>query len=119
MAEIADLLHKNLSEVFGQRDPGIRASVIADIFVVDAAFADEEGEAVGRDAISRKAQEIIDQAPADFVLAPIGPARVVKDLGALAWGFGPEAAEPVVTGVDTILVKDGRITALYTYLTKS
>jgi hypothetical protein len=50
------------------------------------------------------------------VFAPEGAVHAVRDLGHLAWGFGPEGQAPVVRGVDVALVRDGLIVNLYTFL---
>jgi ketosteroid isomerase-like protein len=46
----------------------------------------------------------------------MGPVQSVHDAGRLAWGFGPAGEPPRVTGVDVILMREGRIAALYTFL---
>ena len=37
-------------------------------------------------------------------------------MGYLAWNFGPEGQAPVVRGIDTCFVRDGRIAKVYTLL---
>jgi hypothetical protein len=115
MPATADLMHANLLEVFGERDPQRRRAAIDRIYTPDVRFSDPEEVVVGRDAIHAKAQKLLDDAPG-FVFAPEGSLHVVQDLGYQAWGFGPEGAEPVVRGVDVALVRDGLIASLYTLL---
>lgn len=118
MSEITELLERSLFGVFGERDPQARAAVIAEVFSDDIRFADTEGVAVGHDEVNAKAGAILDAAPG-FVFQIAGPVYEVQDLGSASWDFGPEGAEPVVSGVDIALVKDGKITSLHTYLTRS
>jgi len=37
-------------------------------------------------------------------------------MGYLAWNLGPEGQPPVVRGVDTCFIRDGRIAKVYTLL---
>jgi ABC-type hemin transport system substrate-binding protein len=109
------LAHRNLLEVFGERDAGTRAKVIREIYAEDVEFADPDGVVVGWDSLDRKAQGLLDEAPG-FVFTPAGAVRVVQDLTLLAWHFGPEGAPPVASGTDISIVENGRIRRLYTML---
>lgn len=110
------LLHANLIEVFGERDPGKRRAAIARTYTPDVEFLDPEEVVVGHEALDAKAQRLLDGAPG-FVFTPAGPAYENHDLGYLAWHFGPEGAPPVVSGLDICFVVDGRIAKVYTILT--
>ncbi|MCJ1696491.1 MULTISPECIES: nuclear transport factor 2 family protein [Rathayibacter] len=110
------LLHANLVEVFGERDPEKRRAAIARLYTPDVEFLDPEEVVVGHDALHAKAQRLLDDAPG-FVFSAAGPAYENHDLGHLAWNFGPEGAPPVVSGLDICLVVDGRIAKVYTTLT--
>jgi SnoaL-like protein len=112
---IAALAQRNLLDVFGQRDPQARAEAIRDVYAEDVTFADPDEVVVGWDALNAKAQRLLDEAP-DFVFTPVGKVRVVQDLAYLAWHLGPAGAAPAVSGADVSLVKDGRITHLWTIL---
>ena len=111
----AELAHRNLLEVFGERDPERRAKVIREIYTEDVSFADPDEIVVGWDGLDRKAQGLLDDAPG-FVFSPAGEVRVVQNLTLLAWHFGPEGAPPVVSGTDISIVEDGRIRRVYTML---
>jgi hypothetical protein len=115
MADIEALMRANLLEVFGERDPVRRREAIARTYTADVTFADPDATVVGHEALSEKAQSILDEAP-DFVFTPRGPVQVNSDLGYLAWNFGPEGAPPVVHGVDIALIRDGLIARVYTLL---
>jgi hypothetical protein len=90
---LADLMERNLLEVFGQ---------------VDSA----------REALNAKVGSILKGAPG-FVFRAAGPAQVNHDLGRLRWQLGPAGAPPVVTGTDVAVFEHGRIRALYTFLDES
>lgn len=115
MATIDELMHANLFEVFGERDPERRAEVIRRTYATDVHFSDPDDAVDGHEALSAKAQRILDSSPG-FVFAAAGPVRVNHDLGYLAWHFGPEGQPPVVSGVDIALVRDGLIATVYTLL---
>ncbi|GAA3563203.1 hypothetical protein GCM10022197_18440 [Microlunatus spumicola] len=115
MATIEDLMHANLFEVFAERDPERRMAAVRRTYTADVAFADPDEAVVGHEALSAKAQQILDSSPG-FVFRAAGPVRVNHDLGYLAWDFGPEGQPPVVSGVDVALVEDGLITKVYTLL---
>jgi hypothetical protein len=115
MASIAELMQGNLGEVFNERDADRRRAAIARIYAPDVEFSDPEGTVTGHEALDAKAQALLDGAP-DFVFTPGGPVHVVRDLGYLAWNFGPDGQPPVVQGADIALVRDGLIASLYTLL---
>jgi hypothetical protein len=115
MAEIADLMHANLLEVFNERDPERRREVIARTYTDDVQFVDHDGIVVGHDALHATAQGVLDRAPG-FVFAPDGAVRVSDDLGYLPWTLGPEGQPPVVRGLDIALIRDGLIVKVYTLL---
>jgi hypothetical protein len=52
MADGEELLHKNLHEVFSERDPDRRWEAIEETYAEDVTFIDPEGEVVGRRALS-------------------------------------------------------------------
>jgi hypothetical protein len=51
-----------------------------------------------------------------FVYTPHGEAQALHNCGILAWGSGPGGEAPDYTGLDVIIVRDGRIAALYVFL---
>jgi hypothetical protein len=116
MSTVSELMHRNLFEVFNERDPERRRSAIDRTYAEDVVFHDPEGSTAGRTAIHTKAQALLDEAP-DFVFAPNG--RIYESagtLGVLAWRFGPEGGDPVATGMDIALVRNGVVQELHTVL---
>jgi ABC-type hemin transport system substrate-binding protein len=113
--QITGLAHRNLLGVFGERDPQARAKAIDEVYAEGVTFADPDEVVVGREALNRKAQRLLDDAPG-FGFTPAGPVRIANNLAMLAWQFGPAGAPPVVSGVDVSIVEEGRIVALYTLL---
>ncbi|AGL17046.1 nuclear transport factor 2 family protein [Actinoplanes sp. N902-109] len=113
MSSVADLLAANLHDVFGNRDATDRRAAIDRIYTEDVSFIDPEGVVTGRDALGKKAADLLENAGPDFVFTEVGLRYATADTGALAWEFGPAGA-PVARGIDIITVKDGRIATLLT-----
>ena len=110
MPDAAELLQMN-RDVFSERDPGKRRAAIERTYAEDVRFIDPDGESVGREAFNHRAQKILDDAPADFVLEEDGLAYVSLDTAAQAWRFGPSGS-PVVRGIDLLTVRDGSVSVV-------
>lgn len=114
--DLESLMHANLLDVFGQRDPELRSAAIRKTYTEDVVFLDPDGIVEGRDALNAKAQQILDSAPG-FVFSPAGPIYTNHDMGYLAWNFGPEGQAPVASGFDTGFLREGLLAKVYTVLT--
>ncbi|MBR0782841.1 nuclear transport factor 2 family protein [Bradyrhizobium iriomotense] len=112
---ITTLLKRNVAEVFGENNPDRRRAAIRDLFAEDAAVHAPPGVIVGRDALDKFAGDLRSLHP-DYVYTPSGEPQVVHDSARLAWGSGPKGEPPRYTGEDFILVRNGKIAALYIYL---
>lgn len=111
----ANLLIRNLHEVFGERDPLRRRAAIETLFVSPAQFSDPHGRHVGHAALDQAVSSL--QAKfSDHMFTALGAVDALEDYGRLAWAFGPPADPRRVTGLDVAIVSDGRISALYTFL---
>jgi hypothetical protein len=115
MPDAAELLHANLHDVFSQRDPEKRLAAIERTYAEDVRFIDPEAEVVGRKALNERAQKILDDAPADFVLEEDGLAYVGSDTAVQPWRFGPPGS-PVVRGIDILTVRDGSVSVVRTLI---
>jgi len=73
------------------------------------------GTFVGHDALDKFAGDLRATHP-HYVYTPHGAAQVLHNSGRLAWGSGPKGETAAYTGVDFIIVRDGKIAALYVYL---
>ena len=116
---VADLMRRNLLDVFDEPDPERRAAAIAQTYAQDVVWH-EEGRRVirGREALAERAAELRAQAP-DWVFRPDGPVSVNDDIGHLGFHFGPAGQPPVVTGMDIARCEDGVIIELYTFVNES
>jgi hypothetical protein len=113
--ELARLMEKNVSEVFGQPARTLRKVAIADIYVEDCVSVEADDEFVGRDGIDARAEGILELAPG-CVLRPTGRAEIIGDLGLLRWRLGVPGAPPAITGVDVALFHNRKIRTLYTFI---
>jgi hypothetical protein len=112
---IATLLNRNLPEVFGEGDPARRRAAIEQLYTGDCVLYVPPGVFVGHDALDKFAGDLRATHP-DFVYTPHGAPQVLHNSGRLAWGSGPSGEAPAYTGVDFVIVRDGKIAALYVYL---
>jgi SnoaL-like domain len=112
---IIELLHGNLQKVFGEGDASSRRAAIDQFYTDDCVLYVPPGVFVGPDALDKFAGDLRATHP-NFVYTPHGEAQVVQNCGVLAWGSGPKGESPDYTGLDVIIVRDGKIAALYVFL---
>jgi SnoaL-like protein len=110
------VMERNVSEVFGERDPSRRRAAIAELYADDCAIYDTEGESVGQAAVSERVDGILGESPPEFAFSLVAPAEVIHDLGRARWQMGPAGAPPVVRGMDVAVFANGRIRTLYTFV---
>src|SRR5271169_2004159 len=73
-AQLGRLMERNVSEVFGERDPDRRKRVIADLYAPDCALYDADGESHGQTAVSDRVGRILDEGAPGFAFSLAGPA---------------------------------------------
>lgn len=112
---ILELLSRNLQEVFGEGDAARRRTAIEDFYTDDCVLHVPDGTFVGHAALDRFAGELRATHP-HFVYTPHGEPQALHDGGILAWGSGPKDAPPEYTGLDVVVVREGKIAALYVFL---
>ena len=112
---IIELLYRNLQEVFGEADAARRRRAIDGFYTDDCVLYVPPGVFIGRDALDKFAGDLRATHP-HFVYTPQGEAQAVHNCGILAWDSGPRGEAPDYTGMDVIIVRDGRIAALYVFL---
>jgi hypothetical protein len=112
---IHELLKRNLDEVFGEGDAARRRVAIEDLYTDDCVVEAPPGVFVGRDALNRFAGDLRATHP-QLVYTPHGEPQALHNAGRLAWGSGPRGQEPDYTGLDVIVVRGGKIAALYVFL---
>jgi len=110
-----ELLSRNLQEVFGEGDATRRRAAVADFYTEDCVVHTPDGTYVGHDAVDDFAGALRATHP-HYVYTERGKPQVLDDSGIVAWGSGPKGEEPEYTGLDVLLVRDGKIAALYVFL---
>nr|MEA2799524.1 hypothetical protein [Phenylobacterium sp.] len=110
----ADLLSRNLQHIFGESDPGRRRAAVDSLLTEDCVFYAPNGTFRGRDEIHRIAGDVKSAHP-DFQYQPIAPPETLGDGGRIQWVSGRPGAPPAYAGMDFILVRDGRIAAIYLF----
>ena len=73
------------------------------------------GVLVGHDALDRFAGDLRATHP-QFVYTPRGEPQALHNGGILAWGSGPKDEPADYTGLDVVIIRDGKIAALYVFL---
>jgi hypothetical protein len=115
---ISTLLTRNLQEVFDENDPARRRAAIDELWNEDGVFYDPKtGVHRGRDEIDRIAGAIRAIHP-DFRYQPITEPEESGNGGLVRWVSGPPGEAPAYAGTDFIIVRDGRIAALYLFFDK-
>ena len=112
---IAELLHRNLQEVFGEGDGVRRRAAIGELYTEDCVLYVPPGAFVGQDALDKFAGDLRATHP-HFAYSPVGEPQALHNAGRLAWGSGPRGGAPEYTGLDVIIVRDDKIAALYVFL---
>jgi hypothetical protein len=111
---IETLIKRNLHEVFGERDVNKRRKAIAQLWTEDCVFIDHSGKTRGRDALDRAVATLHDRLPGN-VFSELRPVDLLHESGRLAWSYGRPNQEPI-KGVDVVLVRDGRISLMLTFV---
>ena len=112
---IHDLLHRNLQEVFGEGDATRRRAAIQELYTEDCEIYTPPGRFAGYAAVDKFAGDLRATHP-HFVYKPLGEPQALHNAGRLAWSSGPRGEAPDYTGLDVIVVRDGKIAALYVFL---
>ena len=107
---IHELLRRNLQEVFGEGDAVRRRAAIDELYTEDCVLYVPPGTFVGREALDKFAGDLRATHP-HFAYMPHGEPQALHNAGRLAWAEAPE-----YTGMDVIIVRDGKIAALYVFL---
>jgi hypothetical protein len=112
---IHELLHRNLQEVFGEGDAVRRRAAIEELYTDDSVVYTPLGAITGHAALDKFAGDLRATHP-HFVYTPHSKPQARHNAGRLAWGSGPRGESPEYTGWDVIIVRDGKIAALYVFL---
>ena len=112
---VHELLSRNLQEVFGEGDAARRRAAIEELYTDDCVLYVFPGVLVGHDALEKFAGDLRATHP-QFVYTPHGEPQALHNAGRLAWGSGSRGETPDYTGLDVIIVREGKIAAIYVFL---
>src|SRR3977135_1578530 len=104
---LADLMLRNLSEVFGERDSERRLAAIKSLYSEDAVFFEAEQRFEGRQAISDAVAALQASFPAEFEFSAAAPPARNHDVGRLFWRLGPAGSPPLVNRMGVGPCKEG------------
>ena len=107
--EVADLMLRNLKEVFNERDAARRIGAVKSIYATVAEFFEGDERIKGHDAISAKVGVLQASFPPDFTLSPTSAPAHNHDLGRLTRRVGAAATPPVAAGIDVAIFEQGKI----------
>lgn len=118
MSSISTLLTRNLQDVFGEGEAARRRAAIDELFTEDCVFYDPtSGAHRGCDEIDRVAGAVRSTHP-DFHYLAIAEPEELGNGGRIKWVAGRPGEAPAYAGTDFIIVRDGRIAALYLFFDK-
>jgi len=112
---IETLLLRNLQEVFGEGDPERRRSAIEELYTEDCVVNLPVDQYHGHEALDRICGDLRASHPS-YVYTPHSAPLAVQNGGRVDWGSGPAGEPPRYTGIDIIITRDDKISALYVFL---
>jgi hypothetical protein len=112
---VEKLLRENIHGVFSEPDTKKRHNNIARLWAEDGVFIDHNARYEGHSGIALAADGLAKKFP-NFVFTERSKIMAYHGVGKLDWGFGPDGAEPVITGSDVLVMKGDKIGALYTFV---
>ena len=87
---------------------------IASLWAKDGVFIVPDGRYEGHSGVERAAAELIEKFPT-FTFADRGSVQTFNGVAKLAWEFGPAGAQAVLTGIDVLVMKNDKISAVYVF----
>ena len=108
-----ELLRDHLEQVFNERNTDRRLAALARLYNDDAAVIDPDGTWTGHLAISQRVGDLQASFPDDFSFRPAGPGVGLNGVGYLPWRLEASNDPMLVSGVDVMHIRAGRIQATY------
>ncbi|WP_072805634.1 nuclear transport factor 2 family protein [Rhodococcoides yunnanense] len=110
-----ELVRRNVLEVFNADDDDRRRELVESLYHPDATFYEADSTATGVDAIVDTIRELHENTAGLTFSVAVEPS-VIDDLARVSWTLSPPGGPAVVTGMDVVIVRDGKIARLYTFL---
>lgn len=111
---VETLIRANIFGVFSEPDLERRRAKIASLWAEDGVFIVPDERFDGHAGVERAAAGFIEQFPT-FAFTERGDVQSSCGVVMIPWGFGPSGAEPVLTGIDVLVMKGEKIGAVYVF----
>jgi hypothetical protein len=108
---IENLLLRNIHGVSRERNFDRRAAAFAVTFSSNSLFSDPRGTHLGHPGLEDAVASLQSQF-SDYSFSQIDNIDVLADCGRVTWAFGPPEEPWQITGLDIVIVKEVRISAL-------
>ena len=115
MTKLSDLLQRNLSSIFNERDEKKRIAAVRSLWTADGVLWSAEGTYVGHKAIAQAAATILRRYP-EFDFSVVGNTDEIPEAGRMRWSLGVPGSRPAITGMDVVVASNGRIMSMYRFL---
>jgi ketosteroid isomerase-like protein len=112
---IAVLARALVMNVFDEHDPVRRADAISQVFASNIHFEDPAGVHTGHEELEQAVLALHARLPECRFNLTSEP-QSISCSGRVTWAFGPPDDPQRVTGMDVIMVRDGRVSILLTFL---
>jgi hypothetical protein len=112
---IETLLRENIHGVFEEHDAQKRRRKVATLWAEDGILINPDSRSEGHSGVENAAAGLIKKFPT-FTFTERGEIQAYNGVGKLEWAYGPAGEEPVVTGIDVLVMRGDKIGALYTFL---
>jgi len=116
MSDVTGVITRYL-DVWNEREPAARRTLIDQLWTEDARYVDPLVEAEGRAAIDAA----VGGAQAAFpslVFRLAGPVDAHHDVVRFTWELGPDGGEALVVGFDVAVLAGGRLRTVHGFLDK-
>jgi hypothetical protein len=107
------LLCDHLEQVFNERNSDLRLVALEKLYNDDAAVIDPDGTSIGHCAISELVDGLHKRFPDYFSFRVAGPAVGLGGVCYIPWGLGSLDNPTVVSGVDVVHIRAGRIQSVH------
>ena len=108
MSKLTELLSRNLSSVLNERNGRKRRAALKELWAAEGTYLGHKNIDPCVDALLRRYPEF------DFALT--SKVDEIPEAVRGKWSFGARGAPPAITGMDVVVVADGRIVAMYRFL---
>jgi hypothetical protein len=111
-----ELVARYLDDVSNEPDPELRRLAIEALFDDAVRYVDQDGPVDGREAFTRRIDELAAMMSPGSRFTLTRPVRAVDDAVLFHWRLGVPDAVDTLSGTNVALVRDGRVVRLYAVL---